>query len=266
MKLEIEPVGSSHKLSNIWSYVASRLKFFPQSVVFGKMNVRQDSRFNILLTIQFNEAWERLIGGKIRFGLKRGELRLNLDGCSMPLEKLELGTLLSKSFIVERAEQNSGEVGYSLDSSLDADKFGVKGATSAKKTSNSTDRYKFNVGQVSRTGDEINPGWIFEVRTKEEILKGHFRKELLGILNVESLQGSCIATFKASLMEDLYITAGKGLWSKNLSKTRRAFLARIIAKHLLTERFGDYLSIAEFSMVESSKNKLSQKSSQQKVV
>lgn len=263
MKLEVKPIVSS-KRARISSLIASWLSFFPHILGFRSVDSHTNSKFHVLLTIQFNEAWESLIAGKIRFGLKRGVLRFHLSDCSMPLESRESGTPLLKYLSVERVEGKGSENSYGLDTSVSADKLGLKSAASTKAISSLTNKYQLDVGQVSRIGGEENPGLLFEEKVAD-ILKGHLQKEPLGILQLESLNSSCVATFKASLMEDLYVTGGKGLWSENLSKTRRAFLARIIAKHLLEKRFGDYLSKTELSVINVPQNHLIEKVSKQRI-
>ena len=44
-----------------------------------------DPEIDLYLTIQFNEQWETLPGGGVKFGLRGGELRLKLRNGAMPL-------------------------------------------------------------------------------------------------------------------------------------------------------------------------------------
>lgn len=247
MKLEIVPVRYRSKIMNAWACVTSPLAIiFPDSG-FNRSNLYVGKKLEVLLSIQFNESLESLPSGNIRFGLKRGELRLHAKGCKMPIERRELGTLLVNSIQKLRSEQSGYEKQNSLDTSVGKDKLGFSGKKALKKTSNLTDEYQLNVGQVTKKGDDVTPGWEFEVQTGESCLKADIQRELLGVLDIEMLSCSLTATFNASLIEDLYIVSEASSWLRNISKLKLAFLSRILAKHFLEEKLSSHISQQEFS-------------------
>ncbi len=43
----------------------------------------ETEEIELYLNINFNEQWESLLGGRVKFGLKGGELKLNLENCSL---------------------------------------------------------------------------------------------------------------------------------------------------------------------------------------
>lgn len=62
-------------------------------VVKPKPNV--SNQVDLYLTINFNEQWENIIGGRVKLGLKGGEMRLKLINSTMPYELRELtGSLM----------------------------------------------------------------------------------------------------------------------------------------------------------------------------
>lgn len=48
------------------------------------------AQIDLYLTINFNEQWENIFGGRVKFGLKGGELRFGLNNAVMPYESREL--------------------------------------------------------------------------------------------------------------------------------------------------------------------------------
>jgi hypothetical protein len=53
-------------------------------------------QINLHLTLQFNEQRERLLSGRIKFGLKGGELSVKLENGTIPLASGELGGTTDK--------------------------------------------------------------------------------------------------------------------------------------------------------------------------
>jgi hypothetical protein len=60
----------------------------------------QSEIFDLYLTLNFNEQWEPLLNGRVKFMLKGGQLKLKLDN----MEIISSATEFSNSFLVERVE------------------------------------------------------------------------------------------------------------------------------------------------------------------
>jgi hypothetical protein len=257
--MELKSSQPERSYDRLWGvpFIASSLMSVFSSLASGNTSPG-NKQFQLLLSIQFNEHWEQLPGGKIKFGLKRGVLRLHLKGCQMPLSSRELGTTIIPTIQTERSNQLGQEqqsaLESSVDSSKDGNKFLFKGNRSSKATYGITDKFQFPNAQISMKGDAESPAWAFEVKTGEPILKGDLKNTSLGILNLPAHPGSISATFEASLMQDLHVTDAQGIWSKEISKKRRAMLARMLIKHFLVNKIGDYFSRAEFITVESTQS------------
>src|SRR3712207_2716646 len=65
---------------------------------------------NLHLSLQFNEQWEQLPGGRIKFGLKGGELRVKLQNGKIPLASRNLAGSLMLSVPKDRQQQGSAEI------------------------------------------------------------------------------------------------------------------------------------------------------------
>ena len=50
----------------------------------------QTQQIDIHLSLNFNEHWEPLLGGRVKFGLQGGTLKLNLENCEIPVASRQL--------------------------------------------------------------------------------------------------------------------------------------------------------------------------------
>lgn len=219
---------------------------------------KKEKHLKLLLSIHFNEHWELLPGGMVKFGLRRGELRLRLEGSRIPLNSRELGVLLTTDIPTERQCQSGKEGQDGLTASINDRKLEIKVNAETKQTSAISDSFRFINNQISIKGDETNPAWVFEVKTGEPILKGILKSAILGTLDVIEQPCSVKATFEASLMKDSYVTDAQGIYPPNISKKPRAMIERALVKHLLKKKFGEILSQAEFTILELSQESVKQ--------
>jgi len=148
------------------------LEGLPQSVV--------PEQIDLYLTINFNEQWEKLIGGRLKWGLRGGELRLKLTNGIIPYSSRELTGSLELFILKKRVVQESSQAQKGIEGSIGnivilpawTGKAGVKANAGAEQTSGRTDEFEFTVCQVTTKGAEENPAWVFAVKTGEPVLEG----------------------------------------------------------------------------------------------
>ena len=210
------------------------------------------NQIELYLTINFNEQWHNLIGGRVKLGLKGGELRLNLHNCTMPYESRELTGSLASAIEKTRQEQAGNKTHVGIEAKLSnvsvvpipAAKTAIKAGVSTETSQEITDEFEFTTCQITTKGSEENPAWAFTVGTGEPVLKGLLKNALLGTLNIEVKPCFVVATFEVS-KRDVYVTDAEGLWSPDISRNKRAVLERAIALRLLQSKFQPYLSQVE---------------------
>lgn len=209
------------------------------------------NQFDLYLTINFNEQWQNIIGGRVKLGLNGGELRLKLHNGTMPYESRGLSGSLA--FSIEKTRQD--QAGRKTQSGIKAElsnvgvvgawtpKAEVKASAGTEQTEEITDEFQFTTCQITTKGSEENPAWAFAVKTGEPVLKGLLKNARLGTLNVRA-PCSVKATFEVS-RRDIYLTDAEGLWPSDISRNKRAVLERVIALRLLQSKFQPYVSQVE---------------------
>lgn len=172
-------------------------------------------RVDLYLSIQFNECWEPLLGGRVKFGLQGGTIELNLNNCTIPRTSRQL----SGDFQLLPTE-TTPEI-----------------QSNAVKT-NETDGA---LCQVSTTGDDTKPSWIFRLKRGKPPLKGWLKSAKLGALAATSF--AIDASFTVS-KEDIYLADFEGLWSHDTTPNQHSILARILTVYLLESKLQPALSWA----------------------
>lgn len=214
----------------------------------GRFKLSPATQIELYLTINFNEQWENIIGGRVKFGLKGGELRLKLKNGTIPYESRELTGSLELSLQKKRVEQEGNKAQTEIEAVFSdvvaTPAAGVKTKMKTEQTQGKTDEIHFFVCQVTTKGDEEKPAWAFAVETGQLVLKGLLKQALLGTVNVKAKPCWIEATLEVS-KRDIYITDAEGLWPPDISRNKRAVLERLIAWRLLESRFQPYLSRVE---------------------
>jgi hypothetical protein len=169
----------------------------------------KSEQIDLPITIEFNEQWESVESGRVKFGLKGGTLRLNLENAQIP-DKLRNLTGLKKL-----------------------------------KERQANENLKFpSMCEVTTNGSGLNPAWMFEVKIGRQVLKGALPKEKLGTLTVNN-QPCCVeATFEVEL-KYVHITGVEGLWPENTSRNKEIMLEASARKKLWNSKLQPYLSRAE---------------------
>jgi len=207
------------------------------------------NRLTLDITINFNEQEEVLPLGKIRFGIRGGELRLKLSNGSVPYplrglkHQLELAIPQEISISNGREKSLGGEISFPTPEKGSTAKLSGSGKSTTAKTEKST----IPLCQVSTKGDDSEPAWVFRLRNLgEEVLIGTLQDHLCEVL-IEGNPFKLEAVFQASRKE-IWITESNGLWTNADSRNRRAALGRFLVLNLLMPRLENYLSRLDFSL------------------
>ena len=202
-------------------------------------------QIELYLTINFNEQWEELNQGRVKFGLKGGELRLKLKNSEIPYESRQLSGSLELYMTQEGQGTESHQVQKPIGVRASATQYLLNGKkTGADQEPSQTERFPITVCHVTTKVSEENPAWIFEEEMGEPVLKGLLNQVKLGTLNVLGFPCFVEATFEVS-KRDVCLTDAEGLWSPDLSRNKKAVLDRLIIQRLLEPQFKPYLSRAE---------------------
>jgi hypothetical protein len=204
----------------------SKAAFLPR---FPLTEVVPSKEANLSLTINFSGEQEievpggkrlGLPGGRVTFGLKRGQLRFIFQNCKLPLEKIALSKPFRVSIEVEQERTKSDEIQAAA--TLETRSVG------AKAVRGSTEKTTVEVFQVKKIGSEDQPAWIFETHDDRMILEGTLKETLLGILHVMNLPCEVNADFTVR-GEDIQITWGQIGMAQNIHRNRSAVIERAIA-------------------------------------
>ncbi len=193
--------------------------------------------FELKLTIRFGEQEIQVPGGRVCFGLKRGELKLKLENGLIPLEKTKLIARLETEIEFEEQQEKGKESEASIAiaagiKTKDSDKTIVKG--------------KYKAYPISTKGTEEEPVWVFETKTKEPILRGQLTQESLGVVQVNSSPCLIRAIFKIRGQCDLYLIESEGLLkAKSLSRNKTALLTREYFLRFIAPKLQPYISQVE---------------------
>lgn len=208
-------------------------------------------QIDLHLTINFNEQWELLPGGRIKFGLKGGELRVKLENSEIPFESRELAgswelsvpTAKKKSQIPQ--DKKSREIrANNLNASVNGSQIKAKESAIPEQSLSTFNQLPVNICHITTKVSEENPAWVFEEEMGELVLKGSLNQAKLATLNMTALPCRVEATFEVS-KRDVCLTDAEGLWPADISRNKRAVLDRLIVQRLLEPKFKPYLSKAE---------------------
>lgn len=174
----------------------------------------QAKQKDLHLTIIFNEQWEPFLNGRIKFGLKGGELKLRLENGDIPEESRNLTGLLELS-----VESETGEI----------------------------KNFPVPLCEITTNGSMTTPAWVFRLKNFAAVLKGSIESERLGTLNLVKQPCSVEATFEV-LLRDVHLIDIEGLYAENIDSidvNKQSITKRLIEQYLLKSKFQPYLSRME---------------------
>jgi hypothetical protein len=223
------------------------MKFAGEPVETRQWWQRVLEQIELYVTLNFNEQWEELPAGRIKFGIRAGELRLTLENGRIPYKNREWNDTFNLSILKERqtreAEKKKGS-GKASAASGGEFKFKVETKASSENTEETTDKFQFSVAQVTTKGPEEEPGWVFEEKTGEQVLKGTISNQKLAAVAVNGEPCTIKATFEVS-ERDIYVSGGEGLWPSDISRNEKAVIERLIILNLLKSKIKPYISRQE---------------------
>lgn len=163
-----------------------------------------DSReFDLYFSISFDRRWESILGGRIEFGFKGGELRLKLHNCLM------------------------SEVTFGRDESFNL----YLNSENLTETLN-----------ITRTENwQENLAWTLAIAPTNRILQGSLNKVKLGTLQIADNSCYLEASFAVS-KQDVQLTDSEGLWRHDLSPNKQSILTRKLSLFWQETRLQPYLS------------------------
>ena len=168
---------------------------------------KETQHFELYLSLTFNEQWESLLEGRIKFGLKGGELRLKLENCIIPIASRSLNGLLTLS----------------------------------QPSESPTEKVQVTSAKVITADSEENLGWVFGVCSGKPVLHGILERIKLGTVQVTGSPCHIEATFAVS-KQDISMTDAEGLWGHEISPNKHGILERKLTQFLLATRLKPYLS------------------------
>lgn len=202
------------------------------------------SPLDLYLTINFNEHWESLLGGKVKIGLQSGQLKINLNQAKY---------ISNSSTLVGQLQlADAGDEDLSINQ-FSSEELGDHHPKSSPTTCQILPKI---------TSDQV--GWSFIVKPGETSLRGCLKKVKLATLQpLETLQNLTV-TFEIN-SSDLYIVDAEGLWRHDIHPNQHAILERLFALYFLTSQpypclSYSYLSTPPFPLI--SERELTQKNQQ----
>jgi hypothetical protein len=138
----------------------------------------QTQQLDIHLSLNFNEHWEPLLGGRVKFGLQGGTLKLYLENCEIPVASRQLVGCFKLLPIEETLPIKS-----SAENLVSESQRGVQGGEKAEKIKETESIFC----HVSTISDDTTPAWIFAVEQGKSVLKGLLKSAKLGELAAETI-------------------------------------------------------------------------------
>ncbi|HEY9852327.1 MAG TPA: pentapeptide repeat-containing protein [Leptolyngbyaceae cyanobacterium] len=182
-------------------------------------------QFDLYLTINFYEHWEPLLNGRVKLGLKGGELRLNLENGEITLASEELSGSWALAIEDRKVDEKSSNTEN------------INGEKIIQETNNLQSSYC----QIFRADSQSNHVWIFQVKTGESVLKGSLKSKKLGTVTVTGKPSRIQASF-AIKSADLSVTDAEGLWRHDIHPNQHAVLERKLALFLWEAKLKSALS------------------------
>lgn len=207
---------------------------------------------DVHLEINFNEQQKKFLKiGKIWFGLKSGELCLNINNGKIPYEDRALKSHLEIKYDTTReiksikTKKDSSELAGDLGSSIKemkptiSAKITPKSGKSIEGTEQIQETFPYTKWQITTKGSEKEPIWCFKCATNI-ILNGTLQNEKLGTVRLSEKYCSLQAEFKVS-MRDIVITNCEWIFPIEISENKKSIIKLIILRYLANE-LNPYLS------------------------
>ncbi|MDB9388568.1 hypothetical protein [Microcystis aeruginosa] len=199
---------------------------------------------SLSVRIIFNQQWLDFRFGRVKFGLRGGELRLKLENGQMPseLRNEALKKILARELEIERQLGGEQESKSQLEGSItpDLSKANLKGVREKRQKKSQGDKFQLKIAQISHKGANNQPVWVFENRTGEPVLIGELA-DSLGKMLIAGVPWSVEATFTHE-MRQVVITGLENLFKDDISGHKLNVFELAVAKLFLKHKTQPYLS------------------------
>jgi len=196
----------------------------------------ETQHLDLYLSLNFNEHWEPLLGGRVKFGLQGGTLKLNLENSEMPLAARQLVGDVQLSPTETTQEIQSSAKASSAEVLLTENQRSVRESAQEKIAKNDS-----TLCHVSTIGDATKPAWSFAIEGGQPVLKGLLKSAKLGELAAKPLRIE--AVFEVA-KQDIYLTDAEGLWPHEITPNQHSILGRILTVYLQKNQLQPDLSWA----------------------
>lgn len=212
--------------------------------VFPRFKKSEPEAFSLSVRINFNEQWLDFRFGRVKFGLRGGELRLKLENGQMPseLRNEALKKILARELEIERQLGGEQESKFQLEGTVtpDLSKASLKGVREQRRKESQGDKFQLKIAQISHKGANNQPVWVFENRTGEPVLIGELA-DSLGKMLIAGVPWSVEATFTHE-MRQVVITGLENLFKDDISGHKLNVFELALAKLFLKHKTQPYLS------------------------
>ncbi|WP_430014387.1 hypothetical protein ACQY1Y_08530 [Microcystis ichthyoblabe FBCC-A1114] len=212
--------------------------------LFSLLKKSEPEAFSLSVRIIFNQQWLDFRFGRVKFGLRGGELRLKLENGQMPseLRNEALKKILARELEIERQLGGEQESKSQLEGSItpDLSKANLKGVREKRQKESQGDKFQLKIAQISHKGANNQPVWVFENRTGEPVLIGELA-DSLGKMLIAGVPWSVEATFTHE-MRQVVITGLENLFRDDISGHKLNVFELAVAKLFLKHKTQPYLS------------------------
>ena len=215
------------------SFLLSRKKSEPEAI-------------NLFVRINFNEQWIDFNFGRVKFGLRGGELRLKLENGKMPseLRNQDLKKSLEREYAIERQVGGEQERKSQVKGSLapDLSNAGLEAVGEDRRKDSRSDKFQLKIAQISHKGADDQPVWVFENKTGEPVLIGELA-DSLGKMLIEDKKKSWVIEAKFTTeMRQVVHTGLENLFKDDISGSKLKAFELVFAKKFLKNKTQPYLS------------------------
>jgi hypothetical protein len=211
---------------------------------FSLFKKSEPEAFSLSVRINFNQQWLVFSFGRVKFGLRGGELRLKLENGQMPseLRNEALKKILARELEIERQSGGEQESKSQVEASVtpDLSKASLKGVGEQRQKKSQVDKFQLKIAQISHKGANNQPVWVFENRTGEPVLIGELA-DSLGKMLIAGVPWSVEATFTPE-MRQVVITGLENLFKDDISGHKLNVFELAVAKLFLKHKTQPYLS------------------------
>ena len=212
--------------------------------LFSLLKKSDPEAFALSVRIIFNQQWLDFRFGRVKFGLRGGELRLKLENGQMPseLRNEALKKILARELEIERQLGGEQESKFQLEGTVtpDLSKASLKGVREQRRKESQGDKFQLKIAQISHKGANNQPVWVFENRTGEPVLIGELA-DSLGKMLIAGVPWSVEATFTHE-MRQVVITGLENLFKDDISGHKLNVFELAVAKLFLKHKTQPYLS------------------------